>query len=373
MFTGGGGGHFYPLIAVAEAIHDLEKKERLLPAELYFVSDKPYDAHALFENEISYIQIKTGKRRSYFSLKNFFDIGKTTLALFRATWVLYKIFPDVVFAKGGYASFPTLFAARIFGIPVLIHESDSIPGRVNQWAAKFAKFVAISYPDAAKFFPQDKVVLTGNPIRKEILIPVTHGSRKFLELEEVTPVLLVLGGSQGAQIINDGILDALPLMLEKYQIIHQIGEQNKKEVEGRLEGILNLTPYKQRYKMYPYLNDLALRMSAGVADVIISRAGSTIFEIASWGRASIIVPITISVGNHQKQNAFHYARSGAAIVIEEVNFSPRLILAEVDRIMENTKMKTNMETAALRFAEHNATAAEKIARQILKIGLKHDN
>lgn len=374
MFTGGGtGGHFYPIIAIVESIRDLQVQERLLSAELYFVSDNPYDKHALFENEISYIEIKTGKRRTYASIQNFFDIGRTALAVLKAIWMMYRIFPDVVFGKGGYASFPTLFAARLFGIPVLVHESDAVPGRVNRWAAKFARFVAVSYPDAVKFFPKDKVVVTGNPIRREILIPITQEAHKYLELEEGIPVILVLGGSQGSQIINDAILDALPLILERYQVIHQVGDQNKVEVEGRLEGILSMTPHKQRYKMYTYLNDLALRMSAGVTDVVISRAGSTIFEIASWGRASIIVPITHSAGDHQKQNAFHYARSGSAIVIEEANLTPRLMLAEVDRIMGSKQMKSDMEKAALSFAEHNVSAADKIARQLLKIGLKHDD
>lgn len=374
MFTGGGtGGHFYPIIAIVESIRDLQTKERLLAAELYFVSDSPYDKRALFENEISYIEIKTGKRRTYSSARNFFDMIRTPFAVLKAMRMMYKIFPDVVFGKGGYASFPTLFAARIFGIPVLIHESDAVPGRVNRWAAKFAKFVAVSYPDAIKFFPKDKVILTGNPIRKEVLIPITQEAYKYLDLEEGIPAILVLGGSQGSHIINEAILDALPLILERYQVIHQVGDQNKAEVEGRLEGILSVTPHKSRYKMYPYLNDLALRMSAGVCSVVISRAGSTIFEIASWGRASIIVPITESVGDHQKQNAFHYARAGAAIVVEEANLTPRLLLAEVDRIMENKKMKSDMEKSALRFGEHNASAAEKIARQLLRMGLKHDN
>jgi UDP-N-acetylglucosamine--N-acetylmuramyl-(pentapeptide) pyrophosphoryl-undecaprenol N-acetylglucosamine transferase len=373
MFTGGGGGHFYPIIAVVESIRELQIKERLLAADLFFVSDKPYDQHALFENEISYIEIKTGKRRIYASASNFFDIIRTPFAVLKAIWMMYRIFPDVVFGKGGYASFPTLFAARIFGIPVLIHESDAVPGRVNIWAAKFAKAVAVSYPDAVNFFPKNKAILTGNPIRKGILIPITQEAHKFLELEEGIPVILVLGGSQGSQLINDAILDALPLILERYQVIHQIGSQNEDEVLGRLDGILSMTSHKQRYKMYPFLNDLSLRMSAGVADVVISRAGSTIFEIASWGRASIIIPITKSAGNHQKQNAFHYARSGAAIVIEEANLTPRLMLAEVDRIMGNAQMKSEMQKAASRFAEHNATAAEKIARQLLKMGLKHDN
>lgn len=374
VLTGGGsGGHFYPIIAVIEAIRKLQEQERLLPAELYFISDHPYDKQILFENEISYIQIRTGKRRTYVSARNFSDLVRTALAVLQAIWTMYRIFPDVVFGKGGYASFPTLFAARVFGIPVVLHESDAVPGRVNAWASKFAKAIAVSYPDAVKAFPKDKAVVTGTPIRKEVLTPITHGAHEFLGLEEGIPILLVLGGSQGSRIMNEAILDGLPLLLERYQVVHQVGEQNKAEVSARLEGVFSMTPHQKRYKMYPYLNDLALRMAAGVADIVISRAGSAIFEIASWGRASIIVPITESAGDHQRQNAFHYARAGAAVVIEEANLTPRLMLAEIDRIMENKKMKADMEAAALHFAENNATAAEKIAREILVLGLKHDN
>ena len=373
LFTGGGtGGHFYPIIAIAEAIHEIETKERLLPADLYFSSDSPYDAQQLFNHNISYVEIKTGKRRNYASFLNVLDIFKTAFAIIQAIGKVFVIYPDVVFGKGGYASYPTLWAARILGIPVLIHESDTVPGRVNVWASKFAKYVVVSYPDAAKYFPADKVVVTGNPLRKEAMLPITQGSFKFLELEEGVPVLLVIGGSQGAQIINEAILDSLPLLLDKYQIVHQVGEKNEAEIKSRLPIILEKLPKKSRYKMYPYLNDLTLRMSAGVADLVISRAGSAIFEIAAWKKASIIIPITKSMGDHQKKNAFHYARAHAAVVIEEANLTPHVLAEEIDRIVGDPTLKKSMEEAASKFSEHSVDAADKIARQLLKISLGHE-
>jgi len=373
LFTGGGtGGHFYPIIAIAEAIHEIETKERLLPADLYFSSDSPYDAQQLFNHNISYVEIKTGKRRTYASFLNVLDIFKTAFAIIQAIGRVFVIYPDVVFGKGGYASYPTLWAARILGIPVLIHESDTVPGRVNVWASKFAKYVVVSYPDAAKYFPADKVVVTGNPLRKEAMLPITQGSFKFLELEEGVPVLLVIGGSQGAQIINEVILDSLPLLLDKYQIVHQVGEKNEAEIKSRLPIILEKLPKKSRYKMYPYLNDLTLRMSAGVADLVISRAGSAIFEIAAWKKASIIIPITESMGDHQKKNAFHYARAHAAVVIEEANLTPHVLAEEIDRIVGDPTLKKSMEEAASKFSEHSVDAADKIARQLLKISLGHE-
>lgn len=373
FFTGGGtGGHFYPIIAIVEAVHDLEQKERFLPSDIFFVSNDPYDNELLFNNNITYIEIKTGKRRAYASARNTVDLFVTAKAVIQAIFLLYKHYPDVVFGKGGYSSYPTLFAARLLRIPVVIHESDAVPGRVNKWAGKFARYIAVSYPDAVKYFPEDKTVVTGNPIRREIIMPITQGSVKFLELEENVPVILVLGGSQGSQIINEVILDVLPTLLEKYQIIHQVGENNKKDVEARLPAVLDKCEHKNRYKMYTYLNNLALRMSAGVANLVISRAGSTIFEIASWKKPSIIIPITNSVGDHQRQNAFHYARDNAALVIVEENLTPLLLNAEIERIMGDPQMRANMCAAAGKFAERNTTAAEKIARQLLRIGLGHE-
>jgi UDP-N-acetylglucosamine--N-acetylmuramyl-(pentapeptide) pyrophosphoryl-undecaprenol N-acetylglucosamine transferase len=373
LFTGGGsGGHFYPIIAIAEAIHEIENKERLLPADLYFVSDSPYDKQLLFNLNISYIEIKTGKRRTYFSILNFFDFFKTGFAVLKAFAKMFVIYPDVVFGKGGFASFPMLFAARFFRIPVMIHESDTVPGRVNLWASKFAKYVIVSYPDAAKYFPAEKVAITGTPLRKEMMLPITQGAFQFLGLEEGVPIILVMGGSQGAQVINEAILDSLPLLLDRYQIIHQVGEKNEKDVRSRLEAVLSGIPKRERYKVYPYLNDLTLRMSAGVADLVISRAGSTIFEIAAWKKASIIIPIAESVGNHQQKNAFHYARAHAAIVVEEANLTPHVLVAEIDRIMKDPSIKKTLEEAAGKFSEYSTTAAAKIARQLLKISLGHE-
>ncbi|MCK9351410.1 MAG: UDP-N-acetylglucosamine--N-acetylmuramyl-(pentapeptide) pyrophosphoryl-undecaprenol N-acetylglucosamine transferase [Candidatus Paceibacterota bacterium] len=373
LFTGGGsGGHFYPIIAVAEAIQEVEQKERLLPSDLYFISNEPYDKELLFNHNINFIEITTGKRRTYFSLLNISDVFKTFFAVLRAMKIVFSIYPDIVFSKGGFAAYPTLVAARFFRIPVLIHESDTVPGRVNKWASKFAQYVAVSYPDAVTYFPEKKTVVTGNPIRKEIMIPLTQGSFKFLELEEGVPVILILGGSQGSQTINEAILDALPFLLDKYQILHQVGNLNKKEIDTRLETILQAIPHRSRYKTYPYLNDLTLRMCAGVADLIISRAGSTIFEIASWGKGSIIIPITNSNGDHQRKNAFHYARSGSAFVIEEQNLTPHLLAAEIDRYMNNPQLRKGMEDSAKKFGEYNATAAEAIARQLLRVSLRHE-
>lgn len=375
MFTGGAtGGHFYPIIAIIEALHEIEEAEHLLPSDITFVSTSAFDKRMLFEESVEYIEVNTGKMRRYLDIQNFFDIFRTFFGVIRGLRAVYRVFPDIVFGKGGYASFPALFAAKYFKIPVIIHESDASPGRVNLWAGKFARAIAVSYPEAAKFFPEEKTVVTGQPVRREVLHTVSQGGASFLHLEEGRPTILVLGGSQGAQVINEAILDALPVLLQKYQIIHQVGDKNEGEIKSRLDGIMSQIPEGERgrYAMHPYLDDLALRMAAGAAQVIISRAGSTIFEIAVWGKPSILIPIAKSPSDHQNKNAYHYARTGAALVMEEANLTPHLLAAEVDKIMENAALREKMQKAALNFGEQNKTAAMKIAKEILRIAYEHE-
>jgi UDP-N-acetylglucosamine--N-acetylmuramyl-(pentapeptide) pyrophosphoryl-undecaprenol N-acetylglucosamine transferase len=275
-----------------------------------------------------------------------------------------------VFGKGGYASFPMLLAARIFRIPVVIHESDSVPGIVNKWAGKFAQKIAVSYPEAAEYFPKDKVALTGNPIRKSALLPAREGAHEFLHLEAGLPVIVVLGGSQGAQAINELILAALPHLVEKYEVIHQTGEDNFKEVSGRAKVALINSPHPERYKPFAYLNDLATRMSAGAATLIVSRAGSALFEIAAWGVPCIAIPIPESVSHDQTKNAFAYARSGGAVVIEQNNLTPGLLLSEIQRIVSDPALIRSMGEKARSFAR--VDAAKVIAESLLDIGLSHE-
>ena len=224
LFTGGGsGGHFYPIISIAEELNDIAKEKRLIELELFYVSPTPYNPGVLYEHGITYKKNTAGKLRRnpglLSFLNNFFDLFKMGWGVLTALYQVYKLYPDVVFGKGGYASFPALVAARILQIPVVIHESDTIPGRVNLWAGKWAYQVAVSYREAASFFPTGKVAYTGQPIRNDIALPITSGAREFLKIEEGVPVVLVLGGSQGAQKINDVVLEGLKDLVEKYVVI----------------------------------------------------------------------------------------------------------------------------------------------------------
>jgi len=371
LFTGGGsGGHFYPIIAIAQKVNELVQKEKILDAKLYFMSDSPYNKAALYENEMVFVFASAGKMRRYFSLLNLIDIFKTAIGVVKAFWSMYLIYPDVVVGKGGYASFPALMAAKLLKIPVVIHESDSFPGRTNLWAGKFAERIAVSYEEAGKHFPMSKVAFTGQPVRKEILIPLQSGAYEYLKLKKDIPTILILGGSFGAKLINEAVVDILPELLEKYQVIHQVGGEHMKETEALASVVLANSEHKDRYRVFGYLNSLALRMAAGTASVIISRGGSTLFEIAAWGLPSIIIPITDSNGDHQRKNAFNYGRSGAAVIIEEVNLSPHLLLSEITGIMENAERKEKMSKEARAFYKEDA--AEKIAKEVLKIALRHE-
>jgi UDP-N-acetylglucosamine--N-acetylmuramyl-(pentapeptide) pyrophosphoryl-undecaprenol N-acetylglucosamine transferase len=372
VFTGGGtGGHFYPIIAVAQKVNQIIDHEHIIGAQLYYISDSPYDKEMLVENRLLYEKVISGKMRVYFSLKNFSDIFKIFFGVLNAVFKLFSIYPDVVFGKGGYSSLPTIIAARVLGIPILIHESDSAPGRVNKWAGHFAKKVAVSFAEAADYFPKEIVAWTGQPIRAEIENNAPHkDALEYFKLESELPVIFILGGSQGAELINNTVLDALPKLIESYQIIHQTGINNFKLVSGQAEVVLAGNKYKTRYVPISYLNPLAMKMAAGAATIIVSRAGSTLFEIASWGIPSILVPFSNSNADHARKNAFNYARAGACSVIEETNMTANILSSEIERIMGDKAGYETMSQNAKAFGKPGA--AEKIARELVDIALSHE-
>ncbi len=375
LFTGGAtGGHFYPIIAIAEALYEEAREKKIVTPKLYFMSPSKYNPRALFDNEIEYVDVPAGKVRRYFSLLNFTDLFVTLYGVIVAVFKMYRIYPDVVFGKGGYGSFPALFAARLLRIPVVIHESDSHPGRVNTWAGKFATKIALAYPGAAASFEKKglpgRTAFTGMPIRKEIREPLSQGAKEYLQLEEETPTIVILGGSQGSQRINDAVLDALPSLVSRYQIIHQTGRKNFEEVKNTADVILKDNENRYRFHPFDYLNDLSMRMAAGTADVVISRGGSTIFEIASWGVPSIIIPLPKEVSHDQTANAFAYAQTGACTVIEELNLGSAVLVSEIDNIVKSQPIKDRMRQSAKQFSHSDAAA--KIATVLLEIGLEHE-
>ena len=371
LFTGGGtGGHFFPIIAVAEAVNDLVDKEHLVDVHLYYMSDDPYDLDMLKRNDITFVKVPAGKQRTYFSIKNFFDKFVMLWGTIVAVFKVFSIYPDVVFGKGGYASFPALFAARLLRIPVVIHESDIVPGKVNRWAGKFAEKVALSYPEASKFFPhQDRIALSGQPIRKELFISPTEDPASILNLEPGLPTNLVMGGSQGSERINESVMDILPRLLERAQVVHQTGEANISWMKKRAEGALADSTHASRYHPYAFMPSKLLALAAKASSLVISRAGSAVFEIALWKKPSILIPLTIARDDHQRQNAYSYARTNACTVIEEANLKQEILFSVVNSIMTSKEVQDRMILGTESFTKPDA--AQKIAQAILSIAVKH--
>ena len=370
LFTGGGsGGHFYPIIAIAQALIERAKEERLILPELFFMAPEPYNEQLLFENGITFLRVPTGKLRRYFSVRNLFDIFKTIWGVGKALVVVFRMYPDVVVGKGGFGSFPALVAARFWNIPTVIHESDTVPGRVNKWAGGFARRIAVSFPEASPHFPIGRVAHTGNPLRKEVLSGGTL-SRSDFRLEEKTKLILVLGGSLGSVALNEAILQMLPILLADYEVIHQTGVHNIADISARARVLLQNHPQSRRYHAFGYLSGEEVSSAGKLSSLIISRAGSTIFEIASWGKPSIVIPISDSNGDHQRENAYAYAGSGAADVLEEGNLTTNILKNQIDKILRNPGLTEQMSERALHFAKTDASSV--IANAIIEIALRHE-
>lgn len=374
IFTGGGtGGHFYPLIAVAEQVNAYVEEHNLVRPDLYYLSDTPYDEGALYENDMMFERISAGKVRTYMSAQNASDLLKTLIGFPKVLHFMFKTWPDVVFSKGGYISVPVVMAARVLRIPVVIHDSDAVPGRANLLAGKFAKRIAISYPEASEFFKKYKenVALTGNPVRHGVQKHDTQRSREQLGLDANTPTLLVVGGSQGAEAINSVVLQGIKEILNTYQVIHQTGKNNFITCKEMGDMELAHHPHKNRYHPVPSYNVHELSLAASAADLIISRAGSgAIFEIATWEKPAMLVPIPDSISRDQRANAYAYARSGGAVVVEQENFTPHLLLSEAERILSDITIMEKMQEGARAFQKPDA--AKMIAHELMKILLKHE-
>lgn len=375
VFTGGGsGGHFYPLIAIAEAMNDLVRERRLLEPKLYYLAPMPFDQNALFENGITFMRIPAGKTRRYHSFKNFTDLFVSFAGFVSAVLTLFRLYPDVVVSKGGYASVPTVMAARLLGIPVVIHESDLKPGRANLLAAKFATKIAISFDDTAVLFPkkvQDRIARTGIPIRKALMRTEREGARQYLGLEPTIPTILILTGSLGAARINEVVLTALPTLVAFANVIHQTGEAHIANVEAVGKVVLQNNPHAARYHPFAFLSEVSLQRAAGAADIVISRAGSgAISEIGLWQKPSILIPIPESISHDQRSNAYAYARTGAAVVLEEDNLTPHLLASEAERIVKDAALAERMGAAAKGFTDPDA--ARILAMAVLGIALGHE-
>lgn len=367
LVGGGTGGHFYPLIAVAERLNDAKQAGRSI--SLYYFGPDEYNAQALSENAITFVRIPAGKRRKYFSPLNFLDPFKTLYGLFVAVGKLYRIYPDVVFSKGGYTSVPVVLAAWLLRIPIVIHESDSRPGSANKLGARFARYIGIAFDEVAEYFPKSKEALVGIPIRKAFMNrhpdPFTA-----LGIAADRPLIFITGGSLGAQRINNLVLETLDELLPEFTVIHQTGPLNEEHVRKTAAELIEDPALLSHYFAKGTLSAEEMHLALNAASIIISRAGAgSIFEIAHNATPAIIIPIPEDVSHDQRTNAYAYARTGAASVLEEGNLTDGLLTAEIKRIMGDTTTYEHMSVAAKAFARHDA--AEVIARTLLEIADEH--
>lgn len=366
VFTGGlSGGHTFPLIAVARALKDLSKGESDI--EFLFIGSRGVFEEAAMQQEgipMKYIWI--AKWRRYFSFLNFLDIFKFPIACLQALWHLFLFMPDVVFAKGGAVSVPVVLAAWVFRIPVMLHDSDAVAGRANRMTARFAKRIAIAYEYARQFFPAEKVVVTGNPVRGEILEGSPDRARTVHALRSDLPVLLVVGGSLGARTLNDALSRILPELLAKHiQVIHITGAKNL-DLAVEAAGKQGIKAGYDGYYAIPFLQGRDFADCLAVADLVLSRAGAgSIAELAALKKPTILVPLATAANDEQRMNAYEVAENGGAIVIEEQNLGEHLLFEKILELLTSQEVRQSMSEKIHMF--YRGDAAQVIARGIITL------
>ena len=366
LFTGGGsGGHVLPIIAIIREIRKFSIKKEL---EFFYVGPKDSFGDLLLSQEdIKIKNVTAGKIRRSTDREdlflNFIDIAfKIPFGMMQSFFHIFFLAPDLIFSKGGFGSVPVVITGWLLGVPVFIHESDSIPGLANKFLAKFSSKIFTSFPQTIEF-DEEKIILVGNPIRTEILNGTKEEAKKVLKLTEKKPVVLILGGSQGAERVNDLFLEILPEVIRDFELIHQCGEANFERVNSESKVMVKEFLHKY-YHPFPFLKENELKNAYAACDIIVSRAGAgSIFEIAAAGKPSILIPLPESAQNHQVNNAYVYAKSGAAIVLESENFTPHFFLNQLKMLIADPEKLKEMSNATKKFAK--PAAAKDIARYIL--------
>ncbi len=362
VLTGGGsGGHVFPLLAVADELRNASND-----IELFYCGPVGTFRAEFLGREIKTCGILGSKLRRYISLANLFEFPKFLVSLIQAFLKLLIIMPDGIFSKGGPGALAVVLAARFYRIPVMIHESDAVPGLTNSLSARFAQKIGVAFEASIKHFPEEKTSCVGNPIRPALLrgIPSAKDAKRFLGLNPESPTMLVLGGSQGAVRLNTFIAENMEELLKIVQMVHQGGPANYKTMEEITRSIPNAL--KNRYKAIPFLSVEELRNAFAAADIVLSRAGSgAISEIAAFGKPALLVPLPESARDHQRRNAYAYAHYGGAMVFEEANLKTHLILDEIRSLLKNEERRSRMSEAAASWAKPNA--AKEVAADIMSL------
>lgn len=334
ILTGGGtAGHVTPNLALLPSL----RKEEF---EIHYIgSYNGIERHLIEDAGIPYDGISSGKLRRYFDIKNFSDPLRVLKGYGQAKRLMKQYRPDIVFSKGGFVSVPVVLAAKHYKIPVIIHESDMTPGLANKICIPAAQKVCCNFPETLNYLPKDKAVLSGSPIREELLTGDRLSGLQYAGLSANRPVILVIGGSLGSVTVNHAVRSILPKLLSQFQVIHICGKGNLDE------SLIGTSGYVQ----YEYV-DKPLRHLFAAADLIISRAGAnSICEILALRKPNILIPLSAAASRgDQILNANSFAKQGFSTVLEEeVLTSDTLYQAVSDTYKERTAFMEAMEKSTL--------------------------
>lgn len=326
VLTGGGtAGHVTPNLAL------LPYLQKAGFEVTYMGSYDGIEKKLIADFDVPYLGIATGKFRRYLDVKNFTDPFRVIKGFGEARKYLKELQPDVVFSKGGFVSVPVVRAAASLKIPCILHESDMTPGLANKLCIPVAQKICCNFPETLDTLPEGKAVLTGSPIREEL----TQGNKLMgLDLCGFTankPVLMVMGGSQGAAAVNKAVREALPKLLENFQVVHLCGK-------GKLDNIYLSTP---GYKQFEYIKS-ELKDLFAMADVVISRAGANaICELLALKKPNILIPLpTAGSRGDQLLNAASFETQGFSMVINEDDLTTNLLVNKVNELYDNRQQFT---------------------------------
>jgi UDP-N-acetylglucosamine--N-acetylmuramyl-(pentapeptide) pyrophosphoryl-undecaprenol N-acetylglucosamine transferase len=366
LISGGGtGGHIYPAVALIR--HLLNKDETI--ECLYIGTENGLEADIVPKQGIPLKTVKISGFKRKVSLDNVKTIFRFFKAVSKSKKYIKEFQPDVVIGTGGYVCGPVVYAAAKKKIPTIIHEQNSVPGLTNKFLAKYVTKVAISFPDSAKFFPADKVVMTGNPRASEVVRGEYSKDKirlKELGLDPEKKTVLVVGGSRGAKPINDAIMNTIDQWKDKdYQCLYVTGEAHYQKVKEQLDQ----QEHEIKNLVYvPYIHDMPAVLNE--VDLMVARAGATtLAEITALGLPSILIPSPYVTNNHQEKNARSLEKESAATVILEKESTPDKLMKEIDRILNDTKIWKDMKEGALRLGRpHASEDLEKLIKNIIRGG-----
>ena len=368
---GGTAGHMNPLLAISVELKLIAETSGT-NLEISYVGNPGKFDTKFATNGVIIRRIVESRIRRYAAPQNILEGPKFVLGFLQALWHLFWIMPDLVFSKGGPGSLSVVLAARFYRIPVAIHESDATPGMTTQVSSRFAEKIFLSFESAKDFLPigaQRFAEVTGNPLRRSLLsdVPDQISAKKALGFNPELPLIFVVGGSQGSDRINNLILASLPDILNSgIQILHQTGDGLFEKVKGSLGNYFASAEEMEAsgYRPIPsFEGDMKEAISA--ADLIVSRAGSSIFEFAAFGKPSILIPLPEAAQNHQLLNARAYEKVGGCIVLEEDSITvPNFINLIKSLVIDEGRLKV-MSDSAKKFAKPDAASA--IALKLIEL------